>query len=155
MVDMETQVSRRPWTRSQFLRFCHGPAGAFPPEASPPEGERHVQGNSGDYGLVAERAGQVCGFVIYTRVLDLADINNIVVAPASRGQGVGRKLLQSALQSMRAQGVAKCQLEVRQSNAPALALYRAEGFVQDGERPGYYSTDSGGREGALLMSKKL
>ena len=155
MADMDAQVSTRPWTKTQYLRFCHGPGEAILPGASFPEGECHRQGNSGDSALVAEQAGRICGFVIFTRVLDVADINNIVVAPDARRQGVGRKLLEVALQSMRAQGVAKCQLEVRQSNAPALALYRAEGFVKDGERPGYYTTESGGREGALLMSKKL
>jgi [ribosomal protein S18]-alanine N-acetyltransferase len=155
MADMDAQVSTRPWTQSQYLRFCHGAAQASLPGSSLPEGECHRQGNSGDSGLVAEQAGQICGFVIFTRVLDVADINNIVVAPTARGRGVGRKLLETALQSMRVQGVAKCQLEVRQSNAPALALYRAEGFGKDGERPGYYTTGSGGREGALLMSKKL
>jgi ribosomal-protein-alanine N-acetyltransferase len=43
-------------------------------------------------------------------------------------------------------------LEVRESNAPAIALYDSYGFAVVGTRKGYYPADNGnGREDALLM----
>ena len=41
-------------------------------------------------------------------------------------------------------------LEVRESNAPAIALYSRFGFVRVGERKNYYSDPA---ENALLMTK--
>jgi ribosomal-protein-alanine N-acetyltransferase len=45
-------------------------------------------------------------------------------------------------------------LEVRPSNAAAIALYHAEGFHEIGRRPRYYPA-KGGREDALVMAKEL
>ncbi len=104
---------------------------------------------------VAEQGGQLCGFALYTVVVDEGSLNNIAVDPQCQGRGLGRQLLQHILGEMRAAGALRCLLELRASNAAALALYRSEGFSLDGKRPDYYPTATGVREDALLMSKQL
>ena len=51
-------------------------------------------------------------------------------------------------------GAQRVFLEVRPSNAAAIALYHAEGFNEIGRRPRYYPA-KGGREDALVMAKEL
>ena len=72
--------------------------------------------------------------------------------PAARRRGLGRRLLLLALQAGRKMGMQKAILEVREGNAPALALYRASGFVRTGRRPRYYA-DTG--EDALILECPL
>jgi ribosomal protein S18 acetylase RimI-like enzyme len=63
---------------------------------------------------------------------------SIVVDPARRGLGLGAQLLQDAIALAVAAGAAALTLEVREDNTAALALYRACGFVETGQKPGYY-----------------
>lgn len=134
---IDQQVSVRPLSASGYQRVCDSGAPAT------------------GLALVAECDGQVCGFALYTRLLDEGSISNIAVAPAFQGRGFGRQLLQAILVLMRQADVRRCLLEVRASNTVARALYESEGFAFDGIRRGYYSTLSGDREDALLMSSLL
>jgi ribosomal protein S18 acetylase RimI-like enzyme len=43
-------------------------------------------------------------------------------------------------------------LEVRESNAPAIAFYLKYGLAKSGRRPGYYRDPA---EAAIVMEKKL
>lgn len=133
MADIERQQGGS-WNEASMAPYCHQ------------QGSRHA--------LVAPAGAAVCGLVLYTTVLDEATIDNIVVRAQSRRSGVGRNLLVAAINQMALQGVCRCMLEVRRSNLPALGLYREQGFVEDGVRIGYYPA-SGGREDALLMSRRL
>ena len=118
-------------------------------------GQDVPQGNASGHCHVAEAGDEVVGHIIYSRVLDEAEIINIIVAPALRGQGIGRALLRAALYALGPAGVSCCRLEVRESNAAAIGLYRAEGFCESGRREGYYPAEDGTREDALLMFKEL
>lgn len=80
------------------------------------------------------------------------EIYNIAVAVAYRRQGVGKRLLSLALEAAARYGAAQAILEVRVSNAPALALYHSLGFSQVGIRRGYYH-DTG--EDALVLARPL
>lgn len=91
-------------------------------------------------------ADKLMGYLFVTQVVDTADIANIAVSPAFRRQGIASLLLDTALDGMDAEIF----LEVRQSNAPAIALYQKYGFVQYGTRRNYYETP---REDAVLMKK--
>jgi ribosomal protein S18 acetylase RimI-like enzyme len=51
---------------------------------------------------------------------------------------VGRALVQHVLEALSARGARQIYLEVRESNAPARALYAAHGFTEVGRRKGYY-----------------
>ncbi len=87
---------------------------------------------------VAERDGSIVGYTIAWVVGDEAELANLAVAPALRGQGIGQRLLDTLLASLDARGGATVYLEVRDSNESAQALYRSRGFTAAGRRKGYY-----------------
>jgi ribosomal protein S18 acetylase RimI-like enzyme len=62
------------------------------------------------------------------RAKPLINIHDIAVAPAARGKGVGRQLLNAVEAEARALGCGKVTLEVRSDNARAMGLYRSVGF---------------------------
>ena len=83
-------------------------------------------------------------------VLGEVSVNNIAVLDAHRRKGIAKALLQQMLLDLsQAQSVT---LEVRKSNSPAIALYKAFGFEQVGERKNFYSQPT---ENAILMTKIL
>ena len=92
--------------------------------------------------------------MVFAQVLDEASIHRIAIHPEQRGMGMGKALLQSAMEQMRRAGARRCLLEVRQSNTVALRMYEANGFGHDGVRKNYYPSPDG-REDALLMSRTL
>jgi ribosomal-protein-alanine N-acetyltransferase len=110
-------------------------------------------GAAGDC-LVVLAGGEVRGFLAYQQVVDRATLLDVVVHPDYHGQGLGTALLGAAIDQLVACGVQRCELEVRASNAAAIALYSALGFGRDGERPGYYPGEDA-REDAMLMSLEL
>lgn len=97
--------------------------------------------------LVAEREpGAICGFLhaavagapTGTRQGAEAELLNVVVAASDRRQGVAGALLEHGCEGLRERGAGVLWLEVRESNAAAIAFYRARGFEQQGRRKGYY-----------------
>lgn len=63
---------------------------------------------------------------------------SLAVASVARGQGVGRLLLEHALQQARSGGAQAISLEVKCDNAAAIALYRDYGFEVVDLLPDYY-----------------
>lgn len=99
---------------------------------------------------------RLMGFAVLYRLPFDAELQAITVAPWSRRQGVARALLERMGDEARYWGSERFLLEVRASNAAALALYRQMGFEEDGRRRGYYPlTENGTREDAILMSRHL
>lgn len=96
-------------------------------------------------------AGNLAGFAVIERVLDEGNLLAIAVQPNLQGLGHGRSLLSGALQTLREWRAQRCCLEVRASNAEAIALYLSVGFVESGRRPRYYPALAG-REDAVLMT---
>ena len=82
--------------------------------------------------------GEALAFLTFQRAADEAEILRLGVPPELRRRGHGRRLLERFLDWARAEGIARLFLEVRESNAAALALYAAAGFRPVGRRPGYY-----------------
>jgi [ribosomal protein S18]-alanine N-acetyltransferase len=112
--------------------------GVLDPQAAPPR-----------LALVAEdRSAQVQGFVVASQLPAQAELETIAVAPASQRRGIARCLLQSLMEELGPAGIHEVWLEVRVSNAPAVALYRSLGFRETGRRPRYYADPV---EDALLM----
>jgi ribosomal-protein-alanine N-acetyltransferase len=66
-------------------------------------------------------------------------ILNVAVAPGWRRRGIARWLLGFALAQAARAGAGRALLEVRESNAPARALYANMGFVHLGLRRDYYT----------------
>ena len=98
--------------------------------------------------VMAEEEGRLIGFAGAHMILDEGHITNVVVASSARGKGIGRALMKALMQYAANLGVRYLTLEVRASNAPAIALYRSLGFVKVGIRAKYYEDN---REDALLM----
>lgn len=78
-------------------------------------------------------------------------VNRVAVLPGRRREGLGRKLMQHALQVAQSEGATAALLEVRADNAPALALYETMGFQREGRRKSYYPDGTD----AILMRKPL
>ena len=98
--------------------------------------------------LDTEAGEQVIGYVGCWLSFGEGQITNVAIAPAYRGQQAGTELLKELIKVVKERGVTALTLEVRPSNAPALALYRKLGFQEAGRRPHYYS-DNG--EDAIIM----
>ncbi|MBO2674085.1 ribosomal protein S18-alanine N-acetyltransferase [Shewanella algae] len=94
------------------------------------------------------------GFCLLQVLFEEATLMNICIAPAAQGRGLGRQLLQAAIELLKETGVERLLLEVRVGNAAAIALYRRLGFIETGSRADYYQTKEG-REDALLMELSL
>lgn len=90
--------------------------------------------------LVAEDdAGARVGFALALRAANDAELVTVAVEPAQQGRGLGRRLVAVLLSQLRDDdGVGHVYLEVRASNAPALALYKSLGFTESRRRVGYY-----------------
>lgn len=96
--------------------------------------------------------GRVLGYVGMMYVLDEGYISNVAVAPEARRQGIGRDLVKELMARAAVLGLAFVTLEVRCSNAAAIALYEKQGFVPVGKRKNYYDFP---REDAILMTHFL
>lgn len=133
LLAIEQEAFAEPWTRADYMWEATRPIA-------------HI------LALVEEKRAEdaplLLAYAGFWHVLDEADINNVAVLAEQRGQGYGRQLLQAVLARAFGLGCKRLTLEVRPSNAPALALYQSLGFVVCGRRRGYYQ-DNG--EDALLM----
>jgi putative acetyltransferase len=80
----------------------------------------------------------------------VADLG-LMVASDARRQGVGRALLQSAVEWARGAGVRKLELHVFPWNDAAISLYEAFGFEREGYRKRHYHR-AGEDVDAILMA---
>lgn len=63
-------------------------------------------------------------------------LEDLFVVGSARGRGLGRALVQAAVQRARARGCRRIELDVNDRNATALALYRSLGFDEHDPRYG-------------------
>ena len=96
--------------------------------------------------------GRLLGDVGLLAVVDEGYITNVAVRPDCRRQGAAAALLDALEAQGKERELAFLTLEVRQSNAPARALYEKLGYVQAGLRRNYYENP---REDAVIMTKTL
>ena len=104
--------------------------------------------------LVLDRDDQVIGYTILSVAAAEAHILNLCVDPGFRGLGYGERLLNQLVDRARHAEVDAIFLEVRPSNANALALYRKKGFRKIAKRPAYYQSKQG-REDADVLSLQI
>ena len=101
--------------------------------------------------LVAEEEGEVAGYIGSQTVMDESDMMNVAVHPDHRRKGIAEALVLSLVEELKQKGSRCLTLEVRASNAPAIALYEKLGFSQIGRRKNYYRNP---REDALILRKE-
>ena len=102
--------------------------------------------------LVALEGEQVVGYVGSQTVIDESDMMNIAVHPDFRRRGIAEALVAELEAALRQRGSRALTLEVRDSNAPAIALYEKLGFAQVGLRKNYYRNP---KEDARILRKEL
>ena len=128
----------RPWTDGEFASLL---------------------GQDTVFGYAARETGQGAkppvGFVLARLAAGEGEILTVAVARAHRRQGLGWQLMDAVLRELHAQRAEALFLEVDETNAPAIALYRRLGFRQVGQRPNYYRSTEHGPTGALVMRRDL
>jgi RimJ/RimL family protein N-acetyltransferase len=92
--------------------------------------------------FVAEEGGRIVGRLSLARdpnpaSAHVADLG-LMVAASHRRRGIGRGLLEAAVQWARESGVRKLELHVLPHNEAAIALYEGFGFRREGVRKGQY-----------------
>jgi [ribosomal protein S18]-alanine N-acetyltransferase len=110
------------------------------------------------FGFAARETGrggdQPVGFVLARLAAGEGEILTVAVARAHRRQGLGWRLMDAVLRELHAERAEALFLEVDETNAAAIALYRRLGFVEVGKRPRYFQS-ADGATGALVMRRDL
>ena len=98
---------------------------------------------------------QTAGFILSQIASDEAEILTLGVRKDSQRHGIARRLLEAMSRAARKAEVRRLFLEVGQSNAAALALYKGLGFQRVGERKAYYDHPGAPPEDALVLALTL
>jgi [ribosomal protein S18]-alanine N-acetyltransferase len=125
VIAIERRAFPTPWSLAMFVLELSKPSGVC---------------------LAAVQERSLVGYLVCSRYADVWHLMNLAVDPASRRQGIATALLSEMLE--RAGNDEQYTLEVRPSNAPAIALYERFGFRSSGTRRRYYR-DTG--EDAMIM----
>lgn len=99
-----------------------------------------------------EQPGKVVGYAAILCAADEGNLVSIGVLEECRQMGIATELLDIAYDMAAQRGVTSINLEVRESNLPAVRFYEKEGFVKTGKRPNFYRNPA---EDALLYIKYL
>ncbi len=118
LADIERECFADPWSEQGLAEELDNPCAHF---------------------FVAERNGDVLGYLGTHIVVDEMSVTNIAVKTEHRRHGVASALLTEARRIAEEQQLYRITLEVRVSNDPAIQLYERHGFVKDGIRPKFYS----------------
>ena len=121
----------RPWNRRMLAEELENQCAAF------------LVAVDGDTGTVLGYAGLLV-------VADEGYITNVAVFPEHRRCGIAAKILEVYLNFAKANQLAFVTLEVRPTNAAAIALYQRYGFEEVGRRKNYYDLP---KEDALILTR--
>lgn len=129
---IERAVFKDPWSRRSFVDLVDAKNVLF---------------------LVAQsRSSAVAGYAVVLIAGGESELANLAVSRLMQKQGVGRRLLSEAVEQARGRGAREMFLEVRESNASALSLYKEAGFEAVGRRARYYARPI---EDAIVMRATL
>ena len=128
LAEIEKLCFSTPWSEKQILDELENPLAAY---------------------FVAVDGDVVAGYIGSQTVLGEACVMNVAVHPNYRGRGVSTLLMQALVDHCKATECTLLTLEVRESNEPALGLYRSFGFEVLGKRRNYYTEP---KEDALIMT---
>ncbi len=107
--------------------------------------------NIWSYWVVALWDDAVVGYIGSQSSCDETDVMNVAVHPDFRRKGIAESLIETLIMELKNRGSHALMLEVRASNAPAIALYEKLGFQQVGCRKNYYRNP---KEDALILRKE-
>ncbi len=114
--------------------------------------EREIESDASD--LLALRVdAELIGIGCLWAILEEAHITTLAIAPAWQRQGLGRWLLLNLLAAAQVRQLEWATLEVRASNAAAIALYSQLGFSEVGRRKRYYHNPE--EDALILWLKRL
>lgn len=125
---IEKEVFSLPWSANSFIDAINNDNAAY---------------------LIAREDDIILGYIGAWCVAGEAEITNVCVAPKYRKQGVAKELLKSFIEMARKDNTDIFFLEVRESNAGAIALYEGFGFKNIGLRKNFYERPM---ENAIVMS---
>jgi ribosomal-protein-alanine N-acetyltransferase len=129
---LERTCFSRPWSRKMLAEELDLPVIVH---------EREAHGDAMDI---------LIGYAGLLVAADEGYITNVAVFPQYRRRGAAGKLLDVFLRFARANHLAFLTLEVRPSNAAAIALYTRFGFREAGRRRNYYDLP---KEDALILTR--
>ena len=132
VADLHALCFEQSWSRDDFVRKC--------------EDRVHR------LFVICDQSRNPIGFVVFSCVLDEAEIVTLGVKPESQGQNVAKNLLKFSFDVLKQSGSTVVFLEVNENNVRAFNLYNSMGFSQIGRRLGYYANPNGEKENALTMS---
>ncbi|MFZ5565509.1 MAG: ribosomal protein S18-alanine N-acetyltransferase [Pseudomonadota bacterium] len=133
VLQVEQRAYPHPWTRGNFLDAL----------------------KSGYHARVLLAGEELLGYYVAMQGVDEVHLLNITVSPDYQRQGWGRIMLDALAIWARGLGAQWLWLEVRVSNARAIAIYEAHGYRRVGLRKNYYPAGHGQREDAVVMSLRL
>ena len=120
--------------------YCEFYEAEVPPEVTAATWRRLLEPGEPVEGLVAERDGEVVGFVncvLHPSTWGTADacyLEDLFVSPAARGSGAGRALIEAVVERAKSRGWDKVYWHTREDNSRARALYdsftQADDFVR-------------------------
>lgn len=129
---LEAQIHAAPWTAGNFRDALA----------------------AGYSAQVGEREGRIVAYGVLMLGPGEAQLLNLSVVPDMRRQGLGRELLARFLADAARLHAELVFLEVRVSNAAAIALYGRSGFEPVARRAAYYPpAPDGTREDALVLRR--
>lgn len=132
VVEIERASFGDPWSRASF--------------------EAEIRTEPTSHCRVLRVGGRIAAYMIAWFIEDEAHLANIAVAPGVRRRGYAQAMLDYLFRECYLRGSRILVLEVRVSNAGAIALYERNGFVTGGVRKNYYRNP---REDALVMVRSL
>ncbi len=130
VVEIEKECFSMPWSQKSF--------------------EDSIQREDTVFLVCAEEA--VVGYIGMYLSFDEGEITNVAVAPSYRRRGCGQMLVQAAKGFAQDSNAQCIFLEVRKSNAPAISLYKRNGFEEIGIRRNFYERPT---EDAIIMKVGL
>lgn len=102
--------------------------------------------------LTALVDGNIAGNIYVDEIADVAEVSNLAVLPIYQRHGIANKLLAQAELGAALRGCTQINLDVREGNVAARALYESRGYQEVGRRPKFYSNPT---EDAILMTLEM
>lgn len=134
LVQLDKEVNLTAWSKQEYLECLKNKNQAI---------------------YIAIASGKIIACVVYSKVLEEAEILQFWVSKDSQGRGAGKQILGQLLCELSHKyRVERVFLEVRDGNIAAIKVYQSLGFIEVARRGGYYKVD-GWQFDALVMLKQL